>query len=35
VGFYSDAGLDGMSWDMLFRNRTFDDGTPCGVKVSE
>jgi hypothetical protein len=35
VGYYSDAGLDGMSWDMLFRNRTFDDGTPCGVKVSE
>jgi hypothetical protein len=35
VGYYSDAGLDGMSWDMLFRNRTFDDNTPCGVKVSE
>ena len=35
VEFYSDEGAKGMSWDMLFRNRTFDDGTPCGVKVSE
>jgi hypothetical protein len=30
---YSDRGVDGMTYRMLFEERTFDDGTPCGVKV--
>jgi hypothetical protein len=30
---YSDRGVDGMTYRMLFEERTFDDGSPCGVKV--
>jgi hypothetical protein len=35
VGSYNDKGVDGMSWELLLRNRTFDDGSPCGVEVSK
>ena len=30
---YSDRGVDGMTYRMLFEERTFDDGSPFGVKV--
>jgi hypothetical protein len=33
IELYGDEGAMGMSWEGLFRNRTFDDGSPCGVKV--
>ena len=33
IELYGNEGAMGMSWEGLFRNRTFDDGTPCGVKV--
>ena len=35
VEHYSDDHINGMTWESLFRNRTFDDGSPCGVEVSE
>jgi hypothetical protein len=35
VEMYGDDGAMGMSWDGLFRNRTFDDGSPFGVKVEQ
>jgi len=31
---YSDRGVDGMAYSTLFRDRTFDDGSPCGVEVT-
>jgi hypothetical protein len=33
IELYGDEGAMGMSWEGLFRNRTFDDGSPFGVKV--
>jgi len=37
VEHFSDTGVNGMTWESLFRNRKFlnDDGTtePCGVKL--
>jgi hypothetical protein len=33
VEHYSDRGVNGMSFSVLLEDRTFDDGTPCGVKV--
>jgi len=33
VDFYGDDGVNGMKWEFLFRNRQFEDGTPCGVLV--
>jgi len=35
VDHYNDLGVNGMAWESLFRNRTFEDGSPCGVEVSE
>jgi hypothetical protein len=35
VDHYNDLGVNGMAWESLLRNRTFEDGTPCGVEVSE
>jgi hypothetical protein len=35
VDHYNELGVNGMAWESLFRNRTFEDGTPCGVKVAE
>jgi hypothetical protein len=35
VDHYNDQGVNGMTWESLFRNRTFEDGSPCGVEVSE
>lgn len=34
VEYYQDTTVNGMSYDSLFRNRTFDDGSPCGVEVT-
>lgn len=31
---YSDRGVDGMAFSTLFRDRTFNDGSPCGVEVT-
>jgi hypothetical protein len=33
VDYYSDRGVNGMSFSVLLEDRTFDDGTPFGVKV--
>jgi hypothetical protein len=33
VDHYSDAGVNGMTWELLLRNRTFEDGSPCGVAI--
>jgi hypothetical protein len=35
IDHYNDQGVNGMAWESLLRNRTFEDGTPCGVEVSE
>ena len=35
VDHYNDLGVNGMAWESLLRNRTFEDGSPCGVEVSE
>jgi hypothetical protein len=35
IDHYNNQGVNGMTWESLFRNRTFEDGTPCGVEVSE
>jgi hypothetical protein len=35
VDHYNDQGVNGMTWESLFRNRTFEDGSPCGVEVTE
>jgi hypothetical protein len=31
VDHYSEFGVNGMSWESLLINRTFEDGTPFGV----
>jgi hypothetical protein len=33
VDHYSDRGVNGMSFSVLLEDRTFDDGSPFGVKV--
>lgn len=33
VYHYSDKGVNGMLWEVLFRTRTFENGEPCGVKL--
>jgi hypothetical protein len=33
VDYYSDRGVNGMSFSVLLEDRTFDDGTPFGFKV--
>jgi hypothetical protein len=35
IDFYNDQWVNGMSYESLLRNRTFEDGMPCGVEVSE
>jgi hypothetical protein len=35
IELYGDDGAMGMTWEGLFRNRTFDDGTPCGVRIEQ
>lgn len=33
--YYNDSYHGGLSFDMCFTSRTFDDGTPFGIEVTE